>query len=126
MTKHFKGSPLKLWLAAAAWAGIIFYLSSRSTMPLQPPFRGFDKLVHAFEYGLLCLLLARAIHPVSIFRISTRAWTAAVLASFLYGISDEIHQAFVPCRSCETWDALFDLLGAAVTAFIASRFRDKR
>ena len=50
----------------------------------------------------------------------------AILASFLYGISDEIHQAFVPMRSCDVFDALFDLLGAVLGAGLFSLIRITR
>jgi len=107
------------WLPPMAWAGLIFYMSSRSTMPVAMPFENFDKLVHAGEYGTLCLLIAHAIQPGKINRITMAAWLAAVLASFIYGVSDEMHQAFVPNRSCDPWDALFDLIGAGIPAVAA-------
>jgi len=106
-------------LPPIAWAGLIFYMSSRSTMPVEPPFNGFDKLVHAIEYGTLCLLIARAIQPIGFFHISETVWMIAVLASFIYGISDEMHQAFVPNRSCDLFDAFFDLIGAAIPALVS-------
>lgn len=37
---------------------------------------------------------------------------------FLYAVSDEIHQLFVPGRSCSPWDVLLDLLGAVVGIWI--------
>lgn len=45
------------------------------------------------------------------------------LLTVCYGISDEIHQAFVPTRQMSLWDLLADALGAtAVILMIA--FRD--
>lgn len=111
------------WLPPIGWAGIIFYLSSRSSMPVEPPFPGFDKLAHMFEYGVLCILLARAIQPGKMGSITGRTLVLAILASFLYGVSDEIHQAFVPMRSCDVFDALFDLLGAGLGAGLLSLIR---
>jgi VanZ family protein len=111
------------WLPPMAWAGLIFYLSSRSYIPVEPPFPHFDKLVHAVEYGVLCILLARAIQPGKISSITGTTLMMAILASFLYGVSDEIHQAFVPMRSCDFFDALFDLLGAILGASLLRLFR---
>lgn len=39
----------------------------------------------------------------------------------LYGLSDEIHQAFVPNRSCDALDLMADMAGA-LTAIIAYRY----
>jgi VanZ family protein len=33
----------------------------------------------------------------------------------LYAASDEIHQAFVPCREASVWDILLDTTGAAIS-----------
>jgi VanZ family protein len=109
---------LKWWAATLAWAGFIFYLSSRSSFPVKPPFENFDKLVHMGLYGTLCLLLAGSL-GVSGFRKPPRIiLSLAVLISFLYGISDEMHQAFVPNRSCDPWDAVADGLGALLAALV--------
>jgi VanZ family protein len=43
------------------------------------------------------------------------ALLAAALAT-AYGVSDEIHQAFVPERHCDVRDAVSDLVGSAVGA----------
>jgi len=111
------------WTAVAGWAGTIFYLSSRSTMPVAPPFPGFDKLVHAFEYGVLCILVARAISGNKTGRTENRAWIISILLCLLYGILDEAHQAFVPNRSCDSLDAFSDLAGAIISALPFFRFR---
>lgn len=42
----------------------------------------------------------------------------AVIICFLYAISDEIHQVFVPGRSCELRDVLIDTLGAYIGCLI--------
>jgi len=37
----------------------------------------------------------------------------SVVSASLYGISDEIHQSFVPFREAEVADVIADMLGAA-------------
>ena len=37
----------------------------------------------------------------------------SILLSSLYGISDEIHQSFVPYRTADVMDALADIIGSA-------------
>ncbi len=113
-----------MWRAAAlAWCGAIFVLSSRPTIPIPPPFPGADKIYHAAEFGMLCLLVARSFgRPVP---PATRLGFA-VLFTFLYGIADEAHQAFVPGRSCDAGDALADFAGALVTALTLAAARCRR
>ncbi len=38
----------------------------------------------------------------------------SISASTAYGISDEIHQYFVPCRSADVMDALADMVGSGM------------
>jgi VanZ family protein len=68
-------------------------------------------VVHIIEYAVLALLVARAIF-ISRWRPSTGAaiFVTAILVT-LYGISDEIHQAFVPGRNASLWDVLADGMG---------------
>jgi VanZ family protein len=105
------------WAPPIAYAGLIFFLSSQSTFPHLPPgLWDFDKLLHAVEYAVLALLLLRA---------TGSAWVAFALAS-LYGVSDELHQSFVPGRSATVYDALADAVGAALAVFPLSRRLGKR
>ncbi len=78
------------------------------------PFR--DKGIHFVEYAVLGWLCAAA---------AVRSWSAAsawrtlsfaVFISFLFGLSDEIHQAMVPGRSPELGDVIADLVGSAAGA----------
>ena len=69
------------------------------------------KSAHFCEYALLGLLFCRALS----YRISRRLCcaAAALSAAALYAVSDEVHQLFVPGRSCQLSDMLLDTLGAA-------------
>src|SRR5262245_17387971 len=91
---------LLYWFPVAAWAGFIFYLSS---IPgLNTGWGVWDTILrkgaHVTEYGILTLLLLRAIRH-SFSSLSRRGVAAAgALTAILYAISDEIHQSFVPRR----------------------------
>lgn len=76
-----------------------------------PSFPSSDKVIHLLAYGLLASLIYFAreksrplFHPIFI----------PFLIAFLYGVSDEIHQHFVPGREAHVFDALADSLGAFV------------
>ena len=108
---------LGYWGPVALYAGFIFYLSSQSSFPdTLPTFveKLGDKAHHMMAYGLFGLLWYRA------FRWSAGPWAAsravvlAILASALYGITDEVHQWFVPLRESDPWDVVADTVGAAV------------
>ncbi len=109
--------PAARWVLVAGWAGTLFALSAQSNLP-TPPVPGFDKFEHAGAYGLLAFLLARAWFPSLRPRPATHRWALVVLVTFLYGVFDEVHQAFVPSRSCDPWDAVADLSGAVLCAAI--------
>ena len=75
-----------------------------------------DKGIHFLEYtvlGWLCAAASSRTWP------SASAWRTAAFAVFisaLWGLSDEIHQAFVPGRSSEVADVIADLFGSMAGA----------
>ncbi len=71
---------------------------------------------HFIEYCLLGALLCNALR----FHIKPkRAIAYALLLGSLYGVTDELHQAFVPTRSCDPMDWLVDTIASLVGALIA-------
>lgn len=103
---------LGYWLPPLLYAVLIFYLSSLPGTTYFPQFFSADKILHVAEYGLLGYLLARALGR-SPHRKAMLFFTAASL-SVLYGISDEIHQYFVPFRCSSVMDVVADGLGASL------------
>jgi VanZ family protein len=93
----------------------IFVLSSISSPP-ELPGRNLDKVVHAFMYAVLGALLVRALAGGWDRPVTLRMALVAVLLATLYGLTDEIHQAFVPARQSDPIDLVADGLGAAVAA----------
>jgi len=107
--------------------GLIFYMSCHpAPEPLKVwPIWGAIKLVHLAEYGVLALLWVWGL------RHATR-WTPpivagyAILFTFLWGVSDEYHQAFVPSRTAKLSDALTDLLAAILALVLVAFIRALR
>jgi VanZ family protein/glutaredoxin len=103
---------LWLWGPPLAYLLLIFHLSGRPQLPWTPPYP--DYLMHAAEYSVLAILLARAVNQGLSRRLAAKrgllAWTLCVL----YAVSDEVHQAFVPGRSADPRDVLADAAGAAL------------
>lgn len=105
--------PLRLLSSglAIAWMGLIFYLSHQPVLPTPDLFPNQDKLFHAGVYGILGSLLlmsCRFSQP----GYSRRQISASVLLASLYGLSDEIHQYFIPGRQADGLDWAADTLGA--------------
>ena len=102
----------KPWLLLISLCGLIFWHSSGPLPPETPPLVGLDKIAHAAVYALLAWLAARALATLP--RIAEAGWLpwAAALFAALYGLSDEVHQSFVPGRSADVWDLAADTAGA--------------
>ncbi|MBI4712069.1 MAG: VanZ family protein [Planctomycetes bacterium] len=110
---------LKYWFPPIAYAGLIFFLSSRQLpqMPVSIPY--FDKPVHLVEYAILAMLLYRTF--MNSVRVRKSAAALSIVLTILYGFSDELHQFYVPGRQISEWDFLFDTIGAAVDVLIMRR-----
>ena len=114
------GQVLWYWVPVALYAGMIFYLSSQSHPEEQLPSLVFeevsDKVLHAVEYGILSLLCYRAFRWGVSGQVASHALLFAIVAASLYGITDEVHQLFVPFRESGWQDWLADTIGAIIGA----------
>ena len=108
------------WAPVALYAGMIFYLSAQSHPEEHLP--SFllkdvsDKVLHAVEYGLLAVLCYRAFRWAAGPAVARQAVVAAIVAASVYGVTDEVHQFFVPFRESSWLDWLADTAGAAIGA----------
>lgn len=129
---------LKYWLPIVLWFALIFIASSdtqssqRSSRIIGPLLRWLfpemteetiglvvlfvRKCAHLTVFGVLALLFWRAFRkPV---RGDTRPWSwsearNSLIGVFVYAITDEVHQAFVPARQGSALDVVIDALGGA-------------
>ena len=105
------------WSCVIAWAGLIFFLSSISSLPgagvnILDFF--IKKSAHVLVYTVLYLLLIRALKPTN-----KSSLVGAYLIVVAYAVTDELHQAFVPGRTATIMDIGFDSLGASFGFVIA-------
>jgi len=100
------------WAPVVAWGLVIFGLSSiPGTEIPDVGFSWADKVAHVCVYGVLGALFHRGWRR-SLSRPAGAALVAiAALSALAYGITDEIHQMFVPNRSSELLDLAADLVG---------------
>ncbi len=109
------------WLLLIGLCLLIFWQSSGPLPHQTPSLTGLDKLAHAAVYALLAFLAARAFATLPFpDQAPVLPWAAALFAA-LYGLSDEIHQSFVPGRSADAWDWIADISGAIAGALIYRR-----
>lgn len=107
---------------ALSYMGLIYFLSCRPSPELLtdwPVFLGM-KLLHLLEYGFLSFLWLWGLGRSTRWPL-LRLIVVAVSITFLWGVSDEIHQYFVPGRSARAADALTDLVGAVLMALLWRR-----
>lgn len=74
------------------------------------------KIAHMTEYALLAISIAFAF-----FVYGKRGWKLVLWAEslcVLYAMSDELHQLFIPGRSCQALDVFIDGCGAIIGCLI--------
>jgi VanZ family protein len=105
------------WLPALVYMAIIFTLSSMpALMPYAKYFPMRDKGVHFVEYAVLGFLTTHAAGRTFPDRARARVVIFGWMTAVLFGVSDELHQAFVPGRNADFYDLVADSLGALVGA----------
>ena len=104
---------------------MIFLQSSFPSIESVPELPYIDKLLHFFAYAVLGALFLRAYKTLQIRNNLKFLIILSVLSSSLYGISDEMHQYFVPYRSFEYADILADALGSLFGVFIYQFIMEK-
>ena len=105
------------WVPTVLWMGVIFFLS---TLPeAVTPGRGVlpDKVCHAGEYFILAFLVLFALQRTTRVRFFTSFWITLAWGT-VYGLSDEIHQLYVPTRQFDVGDLAADVCGVAVLFLI--------
>ena len=100
-------------------AVVIFLLSAQSKLPLPETvsFPGLDKLLHACAFGSLAFALSYWFAVDAWFTEPLKCFALVCCMAACYGISDEIHQIFVPGRDASLYVWVADCAGAALAAF---------
>jgi VanZ family protein len=75
-----------------------------------------DKVLHAVEYAGLAVLCYRVFRWATGPSVARQALVLAIVTASIYGITDEVHQFFVPFRESSWLDWLADTAGAAIGA----------
>lgn len=103
----------KYWVPVLLYTGFIFYLSS---IPAPEIVVRIDlSLIHIPEFFILSYLLFRALsrQKINIWHV----FILSIIISTFYGITDEIHQLFVPGRYFSIFDMIFNFIGSSLILF---------
>jgi len=98
----------RYWFPLIAYCILIFLQSSFPSIESVPELPYIDKLLHFIAYAALGALFLRAYKTLRIRNNINLLIMLSILSSSLYGISDELHQYFVPLRSAEWMDIFAD------------------
>jgi VanZ family protein len=130
---------IKNWLPACTWAGLIFFFSTdhfsadntaqifgfvfswllpeMPTEEIAPVHGAMRKLGHWAEYFVLAVLILRALRNETGKKWELRHAALALVFIFVYALSDELHQTFVPSRTASVGDVMIDVLGGICGIF---------
>jgi VanZ family protein len=107
---------VKYILPVILWMAVIF-VSSSLPQDVFPKVNSWiwAKLVHVVYFGVLALLVQRALLSQEKYRLLLKyVQLISILFAVFYGASDEIHQLFTPGRHAQITDVLIDGFGASL------------
>ena len=110
------------WLPLIGYMVFIFIFSSEPASVDIPDIWNIDKLIHFMAYGVLSILLLRALKKQWGKVRNKKLIFLSFLFATLYGISNEIHQHFIPEREASIADAIANGLAAYVFPFLYIKF----
>jgi VanZ family protein len=113
-----------LWALPLLYMMMIWIMSSQpSNAYVELPNLSLDRFIkeslHLVEFAILYLLFVVAAYFNGILTAATNLSFAIVAC--LYGLTDEIHQSFVPYRSATINDLVKDVTGVAIAYLIIKR-----
>ncbi len=109
---------INYWLPVIIYAIFIFNVSSVPGKNIPSLFKGQDVIFHFFEYAFFSLLLGRAIKEYYLNRTKIIRILLTLVLAFIYALSDEFHQSFVPNRTASMFDVKIDTLGSLLGCLI--------
>ena len=105
---------VRLWAPVVAWMALLFAISGQAVVSAVPGLP--DWVTHGAGYGMLAVLVCRALSGGRLRGVTVRVAVTAAFIAFAYGVTDELHQSFVPGRHADAWDLLKNLAGATAGA----------
>jgi VanZ family protein len=120
------GNFLRCWLPLIAYCLAIYLQSGYPAPESIPTFAFSDKILHLAGYGLLGIIFFRAYSTLPFRDRRNMLILMSIGSASFFGISDEIHQYFVPFRQADTFDALADVIGSICGVYAFYRWKAKK
>lgn len=102
------------WLPVVVYAAFIFLVSSLPGKDIPGLFPGQDILFHLAEYAFFSFLICRAISRYYPQQVDKKRKLYVFILVFIYALTDEFHQSFVPGRTAALMDIIIDNLGSLI------------
>ncbi len=122
MKKAFLKYQLKYWLPVYFYLILIFYFSSQTAIPASSFLAEKVYIGSYLQHVLIYIGLALTIYRATNYSRNNSNFLV-VFSTTLYGLTDEIHQHFVPGRTFELLDIGMDFLGAILALIIIGLYR---
>ena len=100
------------WFPLIIYCLAIYIQSGRPSPDQIPSVHFLDKILHFGAYGLLGVLFFRAYQTLPLKDRKNLLILFSIGSATLYGISDEIHQYFVPFREADILDVVANTMGS--------------
>ena len=115
---------LSAYLPPIIWAALIFFLSAQNKLPSAP--RPILDLIlkqgaHVGVYAILHFLMWRAIKITSDQPSQMKLKFIPLITVFLYALTDEFHQSFIPGREATWVDIGLDSIGIIISHYLTHR-----
>jgi VanZ family protein len=114
------------WLPLIIYGLAIYIQSGRPGPEHLPDLRFLDKFLHFGAYGLLGVLFFRAYETLSLENYKNLLIFISIGSATLYGISDEIHQYFVPSRQADIMDVAANTIGSICGVYLYYGWKNKK
>lgn len=116
-----------LWYAGPPilWMAFIFFLSSQHKVAIGSTYTidfVIKKSLHMIEYAALYFLLFRMFHGLQKKNKKKNIFLFSFIISFLFALSDELHQTFVPTREGRLRDIVIDTTGMVIMYIYIKKF----
>ena len=106
------------WLPLVVYCLLIYIQSDYPSPESLPSFEFSDKLYHFAAYAVMGVLFYRAYQTLPLKNNTLLLMLLSMISTSLYGLSDEIHQFFVPYRDGSLPDVIADVLGAVCGVYL--------
>lgn len=105
------------WFPVIFCAIFIFSISSIPGKNIPSIFSYQDIVFHLSVYAVFAFLIFRTLKAYN--SVKTRFWRLVLVLGFIFvfALTDELHQSFVPNRTASLMDVLIDCIGAASGSF---------